>query len=126
MDASWSVDPHSEACVPESLELTCWYLYRGARITVAFNQQRTADQIQMSAMPSRSFDSWHFLLGMLPRGAQQRSCREVAGSSGGGTAHACLYHLRQDIVVAYFPKALDPNYGGIITYDYAGYRDIEK
>lgn len=125
INARWDVDPTSAACAPEILDITCHYLYRGVQVTVSFNQHGRAEQIITDGKPHSSVAVWSFLLSLVPAGSRQLSCRFVSPSSGGGTAHACLYQGPSAVIVAYFPHPHDPDFGGIVTSDYAAYRDIE-
>lgn len=125
VNAAWTRESRGGGCKRENLALTCSYVYRGVHIAVSFDQKHHAVQFQTDGRQHRSFDMWHFLNTLVPAGSKLRGCRFVPHSIEGGTAHACLYHLKQDIIVAYFPHPTDTDFGGLVTYDYEEYKDIQ-
>ncbi|GAC1323023.1 MAG: hypothetical protein NVS2B16_06780 [Chloroflexota bacterium] len=125
IDAAWTRDGKSGACRRENLALSCHYLYRGIRIVATFNDHHTAEQFQTDGKTHRNVDVWRFLNLLVPRGSRLLGCRFVRHSTGGGTAHACLYHLTRNMIVAYFPHPADTDFGGLVTYDYEEYKDIQ-
>jgi hypothetical protein len=110
----------------ENLELTCHYLYEGVHITVAYDEHGKAEQITIDGLKHRTVRIWRFLNGLIPGGEHLANCRYISYSSGGGTAHACLYQGKSNMIVAQFLTPNDPLYGGLVAYDFAGYRDIER
>jgi hypothetical protein len=126
MDKGWVPLRASGSCTPENLALTCIYLYRGVLITVAFDQHLVAREIRVAAVHRRGFNLFRFETAFVPQGYHRVSCRDVAKSEGGGTAHACIYHKKNDIIVAYFYHPADPSFGGEVVYDFAGYRDVQQ
>ena len=119
VSAAWSVDPSTEGCTRVNLETTCHYVYRGVRIAVSFDEHQVAEQFQTDGKKHRGVDMWQFLNSLVPKGSRRLSCRLVPHSTGGGTARACLYHVKQDIIVAYFPHPSDTDFGGLVTSGYA-------
>ncbi|MBV9282134.1 MAG: hypothetical protein JOZ41_18800 [Chloroflexi bacterium] len=125
VDAAWS-GGRAPDCRQENLELTCRYFYEGVRVAVSFDQHRLAEQFQTAVVTGGSIDLWRFLTSLVPRGSRRLSCRSVPHSSGGGTARACLYRFKRDMIVAYFPHPADQDDGGLVTYDFEEYKDIEQ
>jgi hypothetical protein len=118
----WSVHPTATACIRENLALTCYYQIHRIRLTVTYDQRLTAVQITANSMPHPVANMWTFLTGLVPAAMTKTRCRNVSDSIGGGTARACLYHSGTDVIVAYFPHPTDPKFGGIVAYDYSGFR----
>jgi hypothetical protein len=126
MDKAWVPLRRSGNCTPENLALTCLYLYRGVLITVAFDRHLVAQEIRVPVVHQRGFNMFRFETAFVPKGYRRVSCRDVPKSEGGGTAHACIYHKKNDIIVVYFYHPADPAFDGEVIYDFAGYRDVQQ
>jgi len=123
--AAWGSADHVVDCGQENLETVCRYLYRGVHIAVAFDQHLLAERFQTDGKPHPSVNMWQLLNSMIPGNARRISCRSVAHSSGGGMARACLYRSKVDMIVAYFPHPSETDFGGVVSFDFEEYKDIQ-
>ncbi|MGI8827355.1 MAG: hypothetical protein ACR2JC_17275 [Chloroflexota bacterium] len=126
IDAAWNAGNGSAECKQENLAVSCTYVYRGIHVVVTYDQRHFAEQFQTDGSRHRGIDIWTFLNGLVPHASRRLSCRYVPHSTGGGTAHACLYRQKKrDMIVAYFLHPADEDYGGLVTYDFEEYKDIQ-